>query len=42
MSYDDEELKEIKRQIDAKLWRRGLLGVHFIVWLIGCAIISVM
>src|SRR4051812_31612520 len=39
---DDEELREIKRQVDQKLWRRGLLGAHVILWLIGCGIIGVM
>ncbi len=42
MPYEDEELKEIKRQVDAKLWRRGLLGAHVIVWLIGCGIVAVI
>jgi len=42
MSYDDEELKEIKRQVDAKLWRRGLLGLNFIAWLIGCGILAML
>ena len=40
MSYEDEELKEIKRQVDQKLWRRGLLGAHLILWLIGCGIVG--
>ena len=42
MSYDDDsELNEIKRQVDRKLWRRGLLGGHLILWLIGCAIVGI-
>lgn len=42
MSLDDErELDEIKRAIDQKLWRRGLVGGHLIVWLIGCAIVGI-
>ncbi len=40
MPYEDEELKEIKRQVDQKLWRRGLLGAHLILWLIGSGIIG--
>ena len=40
MPYEDEELKEIKRQVDQKLWRRGLLGAHLILWLIGCGIVG--
>ncbi len=41
MPYEDEELKEIKRQVDQKLWRRGLLGAHLILWLIGCGVVAV-
>ncbi|MBI1281656.1 MAG: hypothetical protein GC179_26255 [Anaerolineaceae bacterium] len=42
MTYEDDELKEIKRQVDAKLWRRGLLGLNFIAWLIGTGILAVV
>ncbi len=42
MPDEDEELKEIKRQVDAKLWRRGLLGLNFIAWLIGCGILAMV
>ncbi len=42
MSYDeDSELNDIKKQIDQKLWRRGLLGAHAIAWLVGCAFIGI-
>ncbi|MEP6987120.1 MAG: hypothetical protein ABI970_16055 [Chloroflexota bacterium] len=42
MSYDDEELKEIKRDVDRKLWRWGLLGVNFVAWLVGSAIVAAL
>ena len=43
MTYDDDsELNEIKREVDAKLWRRGLLGGHLILWLIGCGVVGVV
>src|SRR4051812_23818821 len=40
MSYDDEELKEIKQQVDKRLWRIGLLGANFIAWIVGSAIVA--
>lgn len=42
MSYDDEELKEIKRDVDRKLWRWGLLGVHFVAWIVGSGIVAAL
>lgn len=42
MSYDDDsELNEIKREIDQQLWRRGLLGGHLVLWLVGSAIVGI-
>lgn len=42
MTYDDDsELNEIKREIDQQLWRRGLLGGHLVLWLVGCAIVGI-
>lgn len=40
MSYDDDELKEIKQQVDKRLWRIGLLGANFIAWIVGSAIVA--
>ena len=40
MSYDDEELKEVKQQVDKRLWRYGLLGANFIAWIVGSAIVA--
>lgn len=42
MSYDDAELKEIKREVDRRLWRWGLLGVNFVAWLVGSAIVAAL
>jgi hypothetical protein len=42
MSYDDEELKEIKQQVDKRLWRWGFVGVNFIAWIVGCAIVAAL
>jgi hypothetical protein len=42
MSYDDDgELNEIKREIDQRMWRRGLLGGHLVLWLVGSAIVGI-
>lgn len=43
MSYDeDSELNDIKKQIDRKLWRRGMLGAHAIAWMVGCGVIAIL
>ena len=43
MSYDDDsELNEIRQQVDQKLWRRGLLGGHLVLWLVGCGIVGAL
>jgi len=40
MSYDDDELKEVKQQVDKRLWRLGLLGAHFVAWVAGSAVLA--
>jgi hypothetical protein len=41
MSYDnDAELKEIKQQVDRRLWGLGLLGAHFVAWVVGSGILA--
>lgn len=40
MLHDDEELKDIKRQVDKRLWRWGLVGANFIAWIVGSAIVA--
>lgn len=40
MSNDDDELKEIKQQVDKRLWRLGLLGAHFVAWVAGSAVLA--
>jgi len=42
MSYDDEELKDIKRQVDRRLLRWGSVGVNFVAWLVGCGILAIV
>ena len=42
MSYDDEELKEFKRQVDRRLLRWGSVGVNFVAWLVGCGILAIV
>ena len=42
MAYDNEELNEIKRQVDRRLWRRGLFGAHAIVWVVGIGIVAIV
>ena len=43
MSYDDEsELKEIKRQVDRRLWRWGLLGANVIAWVVISGIVAIV
>src|ERR1051325_1254258 len=37
---DDSELEDIKRQVDKRLWRIGLLGAHFVAWVAGSAVLA--
>ena len=39
---NDTELDEIKRQVDRRLWRWGLVGVNFIAWIVGSAIVAAL
>ena len=42
MAYQDDELKAIKQQVDRNIWRIGLLGAHFIAWVVGSALVGVL
>jgi len=42
MPQDDEELKEIKQQVDRKLWRWAGLGANFVAWIVGCGILALV
>ena len=37
---EDSELADVKRQVDKRLWRMGLLGAHFVAWVVGSGVVA--